>query len=282
MTSIWWIRRDLRLTDNPALHSALQAGAVIPVFILNSHLLLRTPARRQAFLFDGLHTLNIDLHKRHSKLIIRKGKPIEALGQLMTETNATAIYAEEDYTPYACRRDQEAARQLPLKLIQGQTVHHPDFVKKSDGTPYTVYTPYSRKWKELLPTKINLFPASTHSDFISFPRSDEIPEFPSSKYFPAGEAEALETTRYIYQFIHLPICRGAQLHRLGRHILAFALFAIWDDRDETGCQCDTASHGRGTKRRAETQRRNLVERIDLARVLYSNSLSFSVCRQKGI
>ncbi|HEY9153420.1 MAG TPA: deoxyribodipyrimidine photo-lyase, partial [Anaerolineales bacterium] len=191
MTSIWWIRRDLRLTDNPALHSALQAGTVIPVFILDPHLLLQTPARRQAFLFDGLRALDFDLRSRNSRLIIRAGKPVETLHQLIADTNATAIYAEEDYTPYARRRDQQIAKELPLKLILGQTVHHPDFVKKSDGSPYTVYTPYSRRWKELLPTNINLSPASTPSDLISFPRSDEIPELPSSKYFPAGEAEAL-------------------------------------------------------------------------------------------
>ncbi len=57
MTSIWWIRRDLRLTDNLTLHAALKAAPVIPVFILDPHLRSRTPARRQNFLFEGLHAL---------------------------------------------------------------------------------------------------------------------------------------------------------------------------------------------------------------------------------
>ena len=57
MTSIWWIRRDLRLTDNPTLHAALEAGDVVPVFILDpafSH----QSARRRSFLYEGLDTIN--------------------------------------------------------------------------------------------------------------------------------------------------------------------------------------------------------------------------------
>ena len=192
MISLWWIRRDLRLTDNTALHAALEAGAVIPIFTLDPHLLSSTPARRQAFLFDGLRTLDADLRKRGSQLIVRKGNPIDSLRQLMAETNVTTIYAEEDYTPYARRRDLAIAKQLPLKLILGQTVHHPEFVKKADGSPYTVYTPYSRKWKELLPTHLNLYPAPKDFPEVQYPHSDEIPELPGSKYFQAGEAEALK------------------------------------------------------------------------------------------
>ena len=55
MPALWWIRRDLRLTDNPTLQAALTGdGCVIPVFILDPQLLVRTPERRQAFLFNGL------------------------------------------------------------------------------------------------------------------------------------------------------------------------------------------------------------------------------------
>ena len=78
--------------------------------------------------------------------------------QLIQETNATTIFAEEDYTPYARKRDSLVASQLPLQLIAGQTVHHPEFVKKADGKPYTIYTPYSKVWKSLL-TEIQLLPA---------------------------------------------------------------------------------------------------------------------------
>ena len=189
MTSIWWIRRDLRLTDNPALHSALEAGDIIPVFVLDPAFSNSSP-RRKNFLYEGLSALDKDLRTRNSYLVIRKGKPVDVLRQLIQETDATTIFAEEDYTPYARKRDSQVAAQLPLQLILGQTVHHPEFVKKADGKPYTIYTPYAKVWKSLL-TEIHLLPApekiSTPADIFSEP----LPEYKTNPLFPAGEAEAL-------------------------------------------------------------------------------------------
>ena len=101
MTSIWWIRRDLRLTDNPALQAALEAGPVVlPVFILDPAF-SDSSRRRRDFLYEGLHALDRDLRERGSYLILRKGKPVQVLGQLLWETDSEGIYAEEDFTPYA-------------------------------------------------------------------------------------------------------------------------------------------------------------------------------------
>ena len=99
MTALWWIRRDIRLSDNPALRAALGLGAVIPVFILDPHLLDRTPARRQAFLFGGLAELDAELRKRGSALTVRRGNPEIELLNLLIEAGAQAIFAEQDYTP---------------------------------------------------------------------------------------------------------------------------------------------------------------------------------------
>jgi deoxyribodipyrimidine photo-lyase len=200
MTSIWWIRRDLRLTDNPTLHSALQAGEVIPVFMLDPRFDSASP-RRKNFLHEGLHVLDKQLRSRGSYLVIRSGRPSEILRQLLTETGTAAIYAEADFTPYARRRDAEIARHLPLQLIHGQTVHHPEFIKKADGTPYTVYTPYAKAWKARL-EPIHLLPAP---DYIPTPAgipTEPLPPFTVSPDFPAGEAEAL---RRLDQFTQLPI-----------------------------------------------------------------------------
>jgi deoxyribodipyrimidine photo-lyase len=198
MTSIWWIRRDLRLTDNPALHAALEAGSVLPVFILDPAFSSSSP-RRKNFLHEGLHALDRDLRARNSYLAIRSGRPLEVLRQLISETNASAIFAEADFTPYARRRDAEIARELPLQLIHGQTVHHPEFVKKADGTPYTVYTPYSKAWKSLL-AEIHLLPAPSHIPTPAGIRTEPLPPFTVSPGFPAGEAEAL---RRLNQFTTL-------------------------------------------------------------------------------
>jgi deoxyribodipyrimidine photo-lyase len=188
-SAIWWIRRDLRLSDNQALSAALTHGAVIPVFILDPHLLERTPQRRQTFLFEGLRALDADLRSRGSQLTMRRGNPTQVLATLLVETGADAIYAEEDFTPYARRRDGEVARRLPLHLVNGQTVHPPGSVLKKDLTPYTVFTPYSRAWKALLPARIALLPPPSRLVSPVLP-SESLPASTAQPLFPAGEVEA--------------------------------------------------------------------------------------------
>lgn len=198
--NIWWIRRDLRLTDNAALQTALEAGATLPVFILDPAL-EHLSARRLNFLYEGLSSLDKELRKRNSYLVIRKGKPVDVLRQLFNEVKAETIYAEEDYTPYAHQRDALIQKILPLKLIHGQTVHHPKSILKQDGRPYTVYTPYSKTWKAQL-TKIKLLPTPKSIETPAGIRSEPLPEFKANLLFPAGESEAL---RRLDRFINLPI-----------------------------------------------------------------------------
>lgn len=188
MTSIWWLRRDLRITDNLALQSALEVGAVIPVFIFDPAF-ASSSFRRKNFLYEGLHELDRELKKRNSYLVIRSGKPVDALRNLIEETKVEAIYAEEDFTPYARKRDAEIQDFLPLKLIHGQTVHHPKRVLKQDGKPYTVYTPYSKVWKARY-EKINLISSPEKIETPIGIKSEPLPKFESNPHFPAGELEA--------------------------------------------------------------------------------------------
>ncbi len=190
MTSLWWIRRDLRLTDNPALHAALEAGPVIPVFILDPKFDSASPRRRD-FLYAGLRALDRDLRARRSYLLLRRGDSLDVLRLLLAETGASVIYAEEDYTPYARQRDAEIARLLPLTLVHGQTVHHPLAVLKPDGSPYTVYTPFSKAWKALLPAGLTPLPAPERIPTPPGLRSAPLPEAQDDPNFPAGESEAL-------------------------------------------------------------------------------------------
>lgn len=189
MTNIWWIRRDLRLTDNAALHAALEADSVLPVFILDPAFDNLSP-RRKSFLYEGLAALDKDLRKRGSHLILRKGNPADVLHELFDAARAEAIYAEEDYTPYARKRDGHIQKLLPLQLIHGQTVHHPKNILKQDGRPYTVYTPYSKVWKAQL-GKIKLHSAPETIKTPNGVRSEPLSAFTPNPNFPAGEAEAL-------------------------------------------------------------------------------------------
>jgi deoxyribodipyrimidine photo-lyase len=190
MTSIWWLRRDLRLADNPALQAGLQRGPVIPVFVLDPHLLACTPARRQHFLFNGLRELDGQLRRLGSALVLRSGAPEQVLSDLLAQSGSDAIFAEEDFTSYARARDARVARSLPLNLMHGQTVLHPLLVQKADGSPYTVFTPFSKVWKSLLPAELSPLPAPTFFPPVTLPDSEEIPAAQDESLFPAGEREA--------------------------------------------------------------------------------------------
>ena len=205
MSSIWWIRRDLRFTGNPSLQAALKAGgAVFPVFILDPALSGKPADKRRAFLFAGLRCLKDELIRRGCHLVVREGRPQEVLAKFVQESGAESIFAEEDYTPYARRRDAAVADFLPLRLVQGVTLHYPESIHKEDGTPYTVFTPFSRVWKALPLSEqveqVNLstMPAAPALDSV------ELPQMPGLASFLAGEVEA---QRRLQAFLAGPVYR---------------------------------------------------------------------------
>ena len=186
-TAVWWIRRDLRLTDNQALHGALAAAAeVVPLFVLDRRLLQSAYAssKRTAFLLAGLHALDADLRARGSRLIVRAGDPAEELARAAGDAGATAVWAERDHSPYAVARDATVAATLPvpLHLVDGVSVRPPNALYKEDGTPYTVYTPFSKRWRAL--------PAITRDQVLPSPRVLSLPAGIESLPLPAVPPEA--------------------------------------------------------------------------------------------
>lgn len=193
--AVWWIRRDLRLADNSALHATLADGrSVIPLFVLDNRLLRSDKAapQRIAFMLAGLQALDADLRARGSRLLVRAGRPEAVVPQVVRESGATAVYAQENVSPFSHQRDTAVAPAAPLHLQPGLTVHPPDLIRKADGTPYIVFTPFSRAWKALpLPSRADLLPVPDHIPTPGGLRSDPLPNMLRlTAPFLAGEAEA--------------------------------------------------------------------------------------------
>jgi deoxyribodipyrimidine photo-lyase len=189
-TVIWWIRRDLRLHDNPALAQALTgADCVIPVYILDSRLKPAFARERFLFLIQSLKALQTDLQTLGSSLVLRAGDPVYELSRLIAESSASEIYAEADYSPFARRRDKAVGSVLPLTLVHGLTIHPPGSVVKSDGTSYIIFTPFRNAWLSLpfdhheIPSPVRM---QSHQKLSSIP----LPDSHEHPLFPAGEAAA--------------------------------------------------------------------------------------------
>ncbi|MCB2179716.1 DNA photolyase family protein [bacterium] len=197
--AIWWLRRDLRLHDNSALQAALKSSSnILPVFILDPNLWQGKffSPQRADFLLSNLQTLDQQLQKIGSHLVIRRGRPLEQLRNLIREFNAQTIFAETDFTPYACQRDAQIARQLPLKLVGGTLAIHPEEILKADGQPYQVYTPFMRRWKaHLAQSRFTTTPPPDHIRTQTNITSDLLPPLKNAANlhdFPSGETEALQ------------------------------------------------------------------------------------------
>ena len=156
---IFWFRRDLRLTDNVALHHAMADGrAVLPLFIFDTDILgkLSSPADdRVAFIHQALSRLNQTMNLSGSALLVEHGSPARVWEDLLQRFEIGAVYANHDYEPYARRRDEMVGkllknRGIPFNTYKDQVIFEKEEITKDDGKPYTVFTPYSRKWRARL------------------------------------------------------------------------------------------------------------------------------------
>lgn len=153
--SVFWFRRDLRLADNHGLYQALMSGNnVLPIFIFDTEILSQLENkedRRVDFIFQALNDMNDELEKSGKSIQIFHGKPLEIFQKITQNFVVEKVFCNEDYEPSAIKRDVAVAEFLNLKNIQfysfkDQVHFHKDDILKSDQTPYTVYTPYSKQW----------------------------------------------------------------------------------------------------------------------------------------
>ncbi|MBV9951975.1 MAG: deoxyribodipyrimidine photo-lyase [Acidimicrobiia bacterium] len=148
--AVVWFRRDLRLSDNPALLEAVRAAdEVVPLFVLDERLRKPSGPNRLAFLAGCLRELH-DATDGH--LVIRKGAPATKVRALAREVEATAVYCAEDFGPYGSKRDEEVAEALEqdgceLRRVGSPYAVPPGEVLNKSGDNFKVFTPYSRAWR---------------------------------------------------------------------------------------------------------------------------------------
>lgn len=158
--TIFWFRRDLRLDDNIGLFHALNSNEeVLPIFIFDEAILSQLPKddARVTFIHDRLTTIQHQLKEIGKSLAVFHGKPIEIFQKLIREQKINAVYTNHDYEPYARKRDKAIYQlfkehAIEFKTSKDQVIFEKSEVVKDDGSPYVVYTPYSRKWKEKFKT----------------------------------------------------------------------------------------------------------------------------------
>ena len=150
--AIMWFRRDLRLTDNSAVLAALaEHSDVIPVFVVDPHLMKNAGAPRVAYMCDALAALNASMG---GALVFRHGDPVDVIVDLAKELDAADVFIARDFAPYGRRRDIEIAERLVsqgrrLRGVGSPYAVAPGRVMKDDGTSYSVFTPFSKRWLAL-------------------------------------------------------------------------------------------------------------------------------------
>ena len=198
--AIHWFRRDLRLHDNNALNHALQGNyPVLPIFIFDANILDKLENKKDArvqFIYESLSNIQKQIRKFNSSVLIKIGNPIECWKSILNEYDVKSVYTNHDYEPYALQRDQEIKSllsnfKIPFFTFKDQVIFEKSEVVKEDGKPYTVYTPFSRKWRSRLNAEgIPSYNSESllknlHATEIEFPTLKEIGFEKSDLLFPS-------------------------------------------------------------------------------------------------
>ncbi len=196
---IFWFRRDLRLHDNAALHHALKSGIpVLPIFIFDREILDKLEDQkdlRVQFIHQELAAIREKLKAQGSDLAVYYGDPKEIWKFILKQYSVAEVYANRDYEPYAKERDGAIKKLLKesdieLKLYKDHIIFEPKEILKDDGTPYVVYTPYSKKWlAKYTSDQVKPFPIELHrSNFFGF----------QAHAMPSLDAMGFEATDFTY------------------------------------------------------------------------------------
>ncbi|MEI9810284.1 MAG: deoxyribodipyrimidine photo-lyase [Bacteroidota bacterium] len=201
--NIFWFRRDLRPEDNAGLYHALKEGKpVVPVFIFDRDILDELVAdspgdnrndRRVEFIHLALQDIQSRLVKLDSTLDVRYGFPKEIFRQLLKDYSIEKVFTNHDYEPYSRTRDKEIAELLKANGVsfhtyKDQVIFEKNEVVKDDHKPYTIFTPYLRRWKTVLADfYFKSYPVKKYFSHFHKQPVKEIPSLSSMKFNAAGE-----------------------------------------------------------------------------------------------
>lgn len=196
MPTLLWFRRDLRLHDLPALLDAAQEDSeVLACYVLDPRLHASSGPRRLQYLYDALRDIRDQLDGR---LLVTEGRAEERIPALAKAVDASAVHVSGDFSPYGKRRDaavRDALGDIPLEESGSPYLVSPGRVTKDDGTPYKVFTPYFRAWREhgwRAPAKTGPKSATwiDPNDVGRAAKATDIPDGVAELDLPAGETAA--------------------------------------------------------------------------------------------
>lgn len=183
IVNIFWFRRDLRLHDNAGLYHALKTNQpVVPVFIFDRNILDKLEDkndRRVAFIHAAILNIQKDLTSIGSSLEVYHGSPVEVFQDLCSRYTIRKAFGNADYEPYARERDEAVQKFLLLKnstleTFKDHVIFDKNEILKDAEAPYTVFTPFSKKWKAVLtPYLYKPYPTLNYSN--NFYRQDPVP-----------------------------------------------------------------------------------------------------------
>ncbi len=209
--NFFWFRRDLRLHDNSGLYHALKSGnPVQALFIFDRSILDKLEDkhdRRLVFIHRQLEKINQQLKDTGASLQVEYGDPLEVWKKLAETHQVKEVFANDDYEPYARKRDEEIqkfllTKHIPFHRYKDQVIFEKDEVSKEDGYPYTVYTPYSKKWKAEL----------KKDSFKAFPSEKLFENFKKTKYIQVPSLASIGFDDFSVEFPAMSISKGVLLN----------------------------------------------------------------------
>jgi len=265
MTNLVWLRRNLRLDDNLPLFKALQSPDKVQlVFILDSDILSRFPNpldKRLAFIKIALQSIDCQLQKYGGKLLVCRGRPQELIPIIAKSIGAKKIFADEDYEPANIQRDADVAKALDgiaeLQLYCDHLIFHPKDILKSDVSPFKIYTPYMKAFRNKL----------SHSRFLKYNSLEllqgRVLSFPQDLL---SQNDAVNTEQLLESVI-IPGYDISKAHDICDDFILNKMKSYQDKRDAMSCN--------GTSKLSAYLRFGVISIRELFRKAYDKDNSFT-------